>query len=178
MLDKIKSRYLEINPEFNDQRYEVKVEYVLLKTKANTVLNCIAKSKFSGKHGKESDVGIIRIFRIHVTDLSLPAGKVKTREIAGDEVTLSSCQQWADTKELQEFISAQLEAINAERLGRSVLGAADAALGNYKTTTRFSSLSVPAELGTWSKADKEFFKWWARDPLSDSQGQGQIYMKF
>jgi hypothetical protein len=174
MLEKIKQRYLEQNPEFNDERYEVKVEYVLHKTKANTILNCISKGKFCGKHGKESDVGAIRIFRIHVTDLSLPAGKVINREIAGDEVNLSNCQQWADTKELQDFIQTQLESINTERLERSVLGAADAALGNYKISTRFSSLSVPAELGTWSKADKEFFKWWARDP----SGEGQIYMKF
>lgn len=172
MLNKIKEAFLEQNPEFKDPRYEVSVDYALPKIKTNTVINCVSKGKFSGKHGKESNVGMIRLFRIHVIDTSLPAGKVKNREIAGDEINLSNCQQWVDIKELQDFIAEQQKVVETERINRSVLGAADAALGNYKTKYRFSPLTVPTKLGIWSKSDKEFFKWWARD------SQNELYMKY
>ena len=180
--DIIKEHYLALNPDYNvPERFSITVNEMFTKNKnvIPTVIKCIDKHKFSGQLNKFKNVGDIKLWKVIVYDTTLP-GSAKGKPIDGIDICVSSIEEFIDLALFKEDLMEIQKASEAEHVRRSVTeSTAERVFANtfsnndqsVKAITLHVPLSLPTSEGTYSVADKEFFKWFARD------SNNNIYMK-
>lgn len=164
------------HPELGEERYRIDVSYIFKKTDIDNIAIGLKKHKFSGKVGTNADIGKLSICKVCIYDKTAQ-GDMANKPVDTFTLEFGDLQVYLDLTVFETYITERLNERDTDRVNRSATSnAAELKFKanreqNTTSNREVVSTAVVFSEGTYSQADKKFFKWWARD---DS---GNIYMK-
>lgn len=141
-------------------RYRIQIESAMSKKNIGLFKDALAKHKFSGTFKRQKNISEFEAFAIKVFDTT----SVSAKPIEDIELHWVDMEKVSDHELLATFINEQLGEVKEERVQSSILASKEElALKGRSAEAVTVDLTLPASLGRYSNADKEWFKWFVKD---------------
>lgn len=149
-------------------RFDFEITLIPYKRDIPKLLKLLEKNKWTGKSSamfpNVRNVGDIKLANIKITDTGLPLA-VRDKSASIFSVNWADTPNATDVTKLKAYLESTLEEIEVERQTKSAIASKEELelKGEVGVETSTTDLTLPIELGTYSEADKAFFKWFCKD---------------
>lgn len=161
-ISSILAPYIERNLQdfIGNNRFTINCTFKAPKNKIAILTKSVKSHKFTGK-SKGTDLANIEVFRIDVIDNTLPTS---CRLIQSAVLKWGDAEQNFDLEALQAALESENVELAQERSVHSATASKEEIiLRGGVSTSETVDLTLSSELGKYSKADIDFFKWFVQD---------------